>query len=308
MKLSNYVEADYIFHGINASTKEEVITELVKLVSEKDEKLKAKKTEIETAVLKREAELSTAMGYGVAIPHARIEGYNDFIVAVGITKTAIECETIYHKKDNVKFFFMIICPPEKNKVILKAVPAVQQIFRNEEFNKEVYEKKEINGEQLLKLIKKYDKESSDGIEAEDIMRTDIKPASLNDTLESIAIRMVTEDIDGIPVLDENGKFSGDITEEELIMFGLPKYAFFMKDLNFVRNSEQFEEYFKQEKFVKISEIHDVFPITTVARNTSVVELSFLMIYNKISRLYVVEDGKYYGTIFRSDIIKKVLHI
>ena len=27
-----------------------------------------------------------------------------------------------------------------------------------------------------------------------------------------------------------------------------------------------------------------------------------------TRLYVVENGKYYGTIFRSDIIKKVLHI
>ena len=60
--------------------------------------------------------------------------------------------------------------------------------------------------------------------------------------------------------------------------------------------------------IKIRDIHEVFPVTKVLRNTSVVELSFLMIHNKVSRIYVVEDGKYYGTIFRNDIIKKVIHI
>jgi nitrogen PTS system EIIA component len=308
MRLTSYIDTEFIFTGINVSSKQEMIKEIIKRVSEKDEKFNQNRDEIEKAVFKRESELSTAMGNKVAIPHARVESYDDFIVAVGVNQKEIECETIYHKKDMIKYFFMVICSSKKNKIILKVVPAIQQMFRNKEFNEKIYEKEINTPSDILKLMEKFDKDSSDGLEAEDVMRTDIKPASLDDTLEQIAIRLVEEDINGLAVVDEKGDFTGDITEEELIMFGLPKYAFFMKDLNFVRNSEQFEEYFKNEKYVKIRDIHEVFPITTVTRNTSVVELSFLMIHNKVSRIYVVENKKYYGTIFRNDIIKKVIHI
>ena len=308
MRLTSYIDAEFIFTGINVKTKEEMIREIIKRVSEKDEKFKENSEEIEKAVFKRETELSTAMGNRVAIPHARVESYDDFMVAVGVNQNDIECETIYHKKDKVKYFFMVICTPKKNKVILKAVPSIQQIFRNGEFNSAIYNINTKSAEQIFALIEKFSKESSDGLEAQDIMRTDVRAANLDDTLEDIAIRLIEEEVDGIAVVDEKGNFAGDITEEELIMFGLPKYTFFMKDLNFVRNSDQFEEYFKNEKYIKIRDIHEVFPVTKVLRNTSVVELSFLMIHNKVSRIYVVEDSKYYGTIFRNDIIKKVLHI
>lgn len=308
MRLISYIDSEFIITGINAGTKEEMIKELVKRVSEKDEKFKKNSDEIEKAVFKRESEISTAMGNKVAIPHARVDSYDDFLIAVGVNDKEIECETVYHKKDMIKYFFMVICSSKKNKIILKVVPAIQQMFRNAEFNSEIYKKDFIQPPEIMKIIEKFDKESSDGLEAQDIMRTDIKPANLDDTLEKIAIRFVEEDVNGLAVVDDNGKFTGNITEEELIMFGLPKYAFFMKDLNFIRNSEQFEEYFKNEKYIKIRDIHEVFPVTTVTKNTSVVELSFLMIHNKVSRIYVVEDGKYYGTIFRNDIIKKVIHI
>ena len=308
MRVSNYLEENYIFTGIAAETKEDVIREMIKKISERDEKFKENSELIENAVMKREQSLSTSMGDGVAIPHARVDEYDDFMVAIGVTKKEIECSTIYHKNDKVKFFFLVVCNSSKNRVILKVVPAIQLLFRNSILNSELHTLENISGEEILKIIKKYEQEISEGIEAEDVMRTDIKPASLDDTLADVAVRMVKEDIESIPVLDEKGKFAGDITEEELIMFGLPKSASFVKDLSFVRNSSQFEEYFKHEKDVKIREIHDLFPITTVTRNTSVVEVSFLMVYNKITRIYVVEDGKYYGTIFRGDIIKKVLHI
>lgn len=308
MRVSNYIEEKYVFTGIAAETKEDVIREMIKKISERDEKFRLSREEIESAVMKREQNLSTSMGDRVVIPHARVDEYDDFIVAIGVTKKEIECNTIYHKKDKVKYFFMVVCNSTKNRVLLKVVPAIQLLFRNTVFNSELYTLDEVTAEEIVGIIKKYEQEISEGIEAEDVMRTDIKPASLDDTLADIAVRMVKEDLESIPVLDEKGKFAGDITEEELIMFGLPKSASFVRDLGFVRNSSQFEEYFKHEKDVKIREIHDIFPITTVTRNTSVVEVSFLMVYNKTTRIYVVEDDKYYGTIFRSDIIKKVLHI
>ena len=114
MRLTSYIDAEFIFTGINVKTKEEMIREIIKRVSEKDEKFKENSEEIEKAVFKRETELSTAMGNRVAIPHARVESYDDFMVAVGVNQNDIECETIYHKKDKIKYFFMVICSSKKN--------------------------------------------------------------------------------------------------------------------------------------------------------------------------------------------------
>ncbi len=308
MKITSYMDEKFIFTGLDFDTKEEMIKEIIRRVSERDENFRKSKTEIEEIVLHRESELSTAMGYGVAIPHARVESYDDFIIAVGVNKKEIDCKTIYHKKDKVKYFFLIISSVEKNQLILKSVPAIIRMFMNMEFNKAIYGKEIVEAEDILKVMEKFDKESSEGIEAQDIMRVDIKPALLDDTMQNIAARFIKEEVDGLAVIDENGKFIGDITEEELIMFGLPKYAIFMKDLNFVRNSEQFEEYFKNEKNIKVRDIHEAFKPITVSRKTSVIEISFLMVNNKVPRIYVVEEGKYYGTVYKNDIIKKVLHI
>ena len=308
MKITSYMDEKFIFTGLDFDTKEEMIKEIIRRVSERDENFRKSKTEIEEIVLHRESELSTAMGYGVAIPHARVESYDDFIIAVGVNKKEIDCKTIYHKKDKVKYFFLIISSVEKNQLILKSVPAIIRMFMNMEFNKAIYGKEIVEAEDILKVMEKFDKESSEGIEAQDIMRVDIKPALLDDTMQNIAARFIKEEVDGLAVIDENGKFIGDITEEELIMFGLPKYAIFMKDLNFVRNSEQFEEYFKNEKNIKVRDIHEAFKPIIVSRKTSVIEISFLMVNNKVPRIYVVEEGKYYGTVYKNDIIKKVLHI
>ena len=308
MKITSYMDEKFIFTGLDFDTKEEMIKEIIRRVSERDENFRKSKTEIEEIVLHRESELSTAMGYGVAIPHARVESYDDFIIAVGVNKKEIDCKTIYHKKDKVKYFFLIISSVEKNQLILKSVPAIIRMFMNMEFNKAIYGKEIVEAEDILKVMEKFDKESSEGIEAQDIMRVDIKPALLDDTMQNIAARFIKEEVDGLAVIDENGKFIGDITEEELIMFGLPKYAIFMKDLNFVRNSEQFEEYFKNEKNIKVRDIHEAFKPITVSRKTSVIEISFLMVNNKVPRIYVVEEGNYYGTVYKNDIIQKVLHI
>ena len=48
--------------------------------------------------------------------------------------------------------------------------------------------------------------------------------------------------------------------------------------------------------------------SNIDTKASIMEISFIMVTQGSTRLYVVENKKYYGTIFRSDIIKKVLHI
>jgi PTS system nitrogen regulatory IIA component len=72
--------------------------------------------------------------------------------------------------------------------------------------------------------------------------------------------------------------------------------------------EPFEGYLLNEKTTTIDEIYRKEGLFVVDREAPIMEISFLIVNKGATRIYVVEDGKYYGMILRSDIIKKVLHI
>lgn len=305
MKLSSYIDKKLIFVDITAQNKDEVINKMVEMIAKEDDTFSKLKKSINEAILNREHEISTAMGKGIAIPHARIENYNDVVVAIGILKNPIVCETAIKEKDEIKVVFMIIAGQTKNKIMLKIMSAIMKLAIKPDLLEIV--KKNKDKEDIYLKIKESEIEVSERITAEDIMNTDIKPAKFDDTLDDIAKRFVLENIAGFPVIDEKGKFAGEITQRELIEFGMPKYTSLMDDLGFMTIGEPFEQYFKNEKKITIKDLYRKKPLT-VDKNASIMEISFLMVTKGNTRIYVVENGVYYGTILRSDIIKKVLHI
>ena len=134
------------------------------------------------------------------------------------------------------------------------------------------------------------------------------PVNPKDTLEEVAKRLIVEERTGLPVIGDSGKFIGEITERELIEFGMPKYTSVMQDLSFLTVGEPFEEYLINEKIATIEELYRKEDVITVDRKAPIMEICFLMVNRGKTRICVVESGRYFGMIQRSDIIKKVLHI
>lgn len=128
MKLSNYFDKKLIFIDIEGNTQEEIIEKLVEKIASEDRVVADKKEEIKKAVIKREREISTAIGMGVAVPHARIPNFNDFIVAVGVLKEPFEIEVEgLDEKDHVKVVFLVISDILKNKNMLKIMGGISKI-------------------------------------------------------------------------------------------------------------------------------------------------------------------------------------
>ena len=115
MKLSSYLDQKLIFLNIEANSKEEVIKSMVSKIAKIDESIMRRKADVENSVLQREAEISTCMGKGIAIPHARIPDFNDVVVSIGVMRKPITCKTATKDNDQVKLFFMIIAGQTKNK-------------------------------------------------------------------------------------------------------------------------------------------------------------------------------------------------
>jgi len=305
MKLSTYIDDKFIFCEVDGTSKDEVIENIISKVANLDKNIKACKNNMLDAMLKREHEMSTCIGNGILVPHARVEDYDDICVIVAKLKNPIKTEiSATHQEAYIDSVFMIAAGKTKNKIILKLMSSVSRLAQNKEF---LDNWKSSKKEEIFKLVRNYEKEIKDNISAEDVMNDQLEPASVNDTLEEIATRFIVEGMAGLPVVDDFGNFVGEITERELIEYGMPKYTSLLSDLSFMTVGEPFEDYFKDEQSVKVEELYRKDP-TVLDRKASIMEISFIMVTKGKTRIYIVEDNKYYGTILRSDIIKKVLHI
>ncbi len=75
--LHRYLDAKHVFF-LQASSRDAVLEQMVHSLDVPDREL------LYQAILERERIVSTGIGLGVAIPHAKLKGYSDFFIGVGL--------------------------------------------------------------------------------------------------------------------------------------------------------------------------------------------------------------------------------
>ena len=308
MKLSSYLDPKFIFTDIVGENKEEIITQMIGRMAHHDKKVGDMEKQIKKAVLAREEEISIAIGGGIAIPHARVEGFDDLVLGMAVLKKPVKSQVAALKgEEDVDLFIIIVSEILKNKKMLKMMAGFMKLATRNPKNIERI-RSASNSTEIYNLIKDAEIEIDGKITAEDVLSPNLIPVHPTDTLEEVAKRLIIEERTGLPVLDKDGKFLGEITEKELIEFGMPKYISVMQDVSFLTVGEPFEEYLKNERTTTIEDLYRTKDVLTIDRKGSIMEVCFLLVNKGKTRIYVVENGKYYGMIQRCDIIKKVLHI
>ena len=307
MKLSSYLSEKVIIPNIKGNNINELVENLLDQVVENNKSLKNEKALMKKAVLKREEEASTYLGHGVAIPHARLDHYDDILVAIGFPEKPVMVKTHDNKEEELKIVILVIADVLKGKKILKIMSGISKLaMKNKMILDRIIEEK--NPIETIKILEAANIEVDHNITAEDLMTNVPKPVKETNTLEDIAKIIIMDKVSGIPVVDKNNNFLGEITERELIAFGMPKYTTILNDLNFMTVGEPFENYLINEKTTTIEELYRREGVVTVDREASLMEVSYLFMNRGVTRIYVVESGKYLGIILRSDIIRKILHI
>ena len=124
--LLSVIEANSIVLDVKGKNIEEVIRELVETLN-KQKKLLNKELVL-TDVFEREKIMSTNMGYGIVLPHAKSDGVEETVVAVGIKKEGI----ILDPSDNqpARIFVMEISP-RKDGPHLQFLSALGAVLRDE---------------------------------------------------------------------------------------------------------------------------------------------------------------------------------
>jgi PTS system fructose-specific IIA component len=116
--------------NLSASTKEEAIKELSKVLREAGE-IKNFAQFLED-VFTREKISSTGIGHGVAIPHARSEAVRDFVIAFGRSQKELEFDAVDNKP--VRLIFLMGTPKEKEiNAYLKILAHLTRLMWKENF-------------------------------------------------------------------------------------------------------------------------------------------------------------------------------
>jgi len=138
VELKDYIDENLI-SLFKSKKKKKVLVELIDLIC-KSEELDNKK-EIKEAIFYREQLMSTGIGLGIAVPHARIKGVKDLVMAVGICREGIpDYETI----DNipVKIVVLIIAGEGQHKTYIRVLSLIVAKLKKIETREKIMEAKD----------------------------------------------------------------------------------------------------------------------------------------------------------------------
>ena len=94
MKFSVFVAPKAVKSDLAATTKEEVIAELVQSLVEAQEILAKDKDDIIKAIMRREELGSTGIGRGVAVPHTKHPSVKKLVGTVGVSAQGLDFESL----------------------------------------------------------------------------------------------------------------------------------------------------------------------------------------------------------------------
>ena len=122
----------------DTTSKKEALTYLIDSLADTPEV--KNKNNLNEEIFRRESLMSTGIGMGIGIPHVRLESVEDILMAVGISKSAIED---YESLDGkpVRMIFMVAAGKDQHTEHIKAIAAISSKLKDEHLRKSLLEAK-----------------------------------------------------------------------------------------------------------------------------------------------------------------------
>lgn len=133
MKLANLLDVDHILLDMKSTEHWPAIEELVNHLAAQGDIPETCLSEILNALQEREAQISTGIGSGVAIPHTFSDTLEKVIAIFGRSKDGIDFEAL----DNapVHFIVLFIVPRKDYHLHLRTLAAIAKMFTNSEIRR-----------------------------------------------------------------------------------------------------------------------------------------------------------------------------
>ncbi len=303
--ISQYVKDDHIIPDLKAGTKEEVIRQLIEKIYERPEMASHPVSPLAalSTVMDREKAQPTGIGNGLAFPHARIEGWGELRVVLGISREGVDFQS--PDQSPAKIVCLLISDAQEPYLVLQAMSAIIR-FLNSKGIVDNLLCEGCSAQKVVDQFRKSDVNAVNQILAKDLARPVKHIVTLDTSIKDATRTMHLHHIDILPVVDEQRRFCGELSCLEVFQYGMPDFFKQLNTISFVRHIDPFEKYFHLHKNLKVRDLY-MKDVDVLYEDKTLVEIIFEMTVKKRSRLFVVEDDRtLIGAIDRFTIIDKIL--
>ncbi|HUI91415.1 MAG TPA: PTS sugar transporter subunit IIA [Chitinivibrionales bacterium] len=135
MKIQDILQKNSIITNLEPTDKTALLSQMGKYLASlydlRDQDLIVRK------ILDREAEMSTGIGFGIAIPHARIEGIDRVYMAAGRSVKGIDFNAI--DEQPVHLVFMMLSPASASSQYTQLLSSLSRVMSYEEIRSSLVE-------------------------------------------------------------------------------------------------------------------------------------------------------------------------
>ncbi len=156
MKICEILKVEKIIPSMNCTTKEEAISELIDLFKN-DDRVKDSES-VKNSVLEREKIMSTGVGKGFAIPHAKTNCVTEIIAAFGKIDNPIDFQALDDLPVNL--VFLLIGKENLVGPHIKLLSRISRMMNLEDFRENLA--KATTAEEIYKLFEVEEKQYFEG--------------------------------------------------------------------------------------------------------------------------------------------------
>jgi mannitol/fructose-specific phosphotransferase system IIA component (Ntr-type) len=127
MKITDYLHLQYIEIGIDVQSKEALIDRMIQIVARNPKVQNTHK--VRSAIFEREKILSTGIGDGLAVPHAKSDAVDGIVMAFGVCKEPVD----YHSLDGspVHLVLLLVRRENETRLGLSLLSRASKILKSE---------------------------------------------------------------------------------------------------------------------------------------------------------------------------------
>ena len=146
------------------------------------------------------------------------------------------------------------------------------------------------------------------LNASDIMTTRVITVKKDTSLEELARILYENHINGVPVVDDDGRLEGIICESDLIRkdrkLHIPTVVAIFDAVIYLETSRKIKEEFKRISATRVEDLYTKDPVT-VDEKTPVDEIATIMTGKKIYTLPVMDGDRLVGIIGKADLLRTI---
>ncbi len=131
MQIMDFLSKQAILVDIKSTRKEDVIKEMVDQLISAGDVEKRNRNKLIDALMAREALGSTAIGQGIAIPHAKSDCVEKLVAAFGLSKKGVDFDSL--DGELAYIFFLLVAPQDSAGPHLKALARISRLLKDKYF-------------------------------------------------------------------------------------------------------------------------------------------------------------------------------